>query len=47
MNEEMTPPEAPRRGRKPSEVVKRTKLNNLIDKIREKKSKIDKTQKKY
>jgi hypothetical protein len=42
MNEELTPPEGPRRGRKPSDVAKREKLNTLIAKIREKKAGIDK-----
>ena len=42
MNEELTPPEGPRKGRKPSQVAKREKLNALIAKIREKKSGVDK-----
>lgn len=37
MNEELTPPENPRKGRKPSEIAKRDKLNKLIDMIRDKK----------
>lgn len=45
MNEELTPPEAPRRGRRPSEVAKRAKLNALIDKIRDNKAKVDKAKK--
>jgi len=45
MNEELTPPEAPRRGRKPSEVAKREKLNALINKIRDNKEKVDKAKK--
>jgi hypothetical protein len=45
MNEELTPPEAPRRGRRPSEVAKREKLNALINKIRENKKKVDRAKK--
>jgi len=41
MNEELTPPEHPRRGRKPSEVAKREKLNMLINKVKEHKKKLD------
>ena len=42
MNEELTPPESPRRGRKPSDVAKREKFNALISKIRERKAGVDK-----
>ena len=45
MNEELTPPEAPRKGRKPSEIAKREKLNALINKIRDNKEKVDKAKK--
>lgn len=37
MNEELTPPEGPRKGRKPSEIAKRDKLNKLIAAIRDNK----------
>jgi hypothetical protein len=45
MNEELTPPEGPRRGRRPSEIMKRDKLNALISKVREKKAQVDKQSK--
>jgi len=41
MNEELTPPEGPRKGRKPSQIAKRDKLNALIAKIRDSKNKVD------
>jgi len=41
MNEEMTPPEGPRRGRRPSEIMKRDKLNTLIKMVRDKKTQVD------
>jgi hypothetical protein len=37
MDEAAEAPEAPRKGRKPSEIAKREKLQHLIDKIRDKK----------
>lgn len=45
MNEELTPPEAPRRGRRPSEVAKREKLTALIAKIRDNKERVDRAKK--
>lgn len=45
MNEELSPPESPRRGRKPSEIAKRDKLNKLIATIRDQKSIIKSNQK--
>jgi len=45
MNEELTPPEAPRKGRKPSEVAKREKLTALIAKIRDNKERVDRAKK--
>ena len=45
MNEELTPPEAPRKGRKPSEIAKREKLTALIAKIRDNKERVDRAKK--
>jgi hypothetical protein len=45
MNEELTPPEGPRRGRRPSEIMKRDKLNTLIKMVRDKKAQVDKQSK--
>ena len=42
MNEELTLPEGPRKGRKPSQIAKRDNLNTLIAKIRDSKGRVDK-----